>query len=608
MSVIPDELLPPPRDPVADALAVFLAKSEEVSPVRTARKTTLAAFRARYADDFLGFCDLLEVKPREVGAGAVPFKLTPIQAAYNEARTPRDVILKPRQVKITTIELARDVWFWLVKAGVGVIVLCQSSTEHKMLSELSERVGIFFVAIKKNAGLDIQAELAKDTTATWTLSSTNSVLSIVEAGASEKAAKKKGRGGTPHRVHTTELAFWEFAGETVTALLNAVAAPEHGTEIVHESTPNGAGGEERVDAKNATGGPLFFWYCLDARKGVGGYKFHFFSWLDSEEYQTALEPDETVSPEDQADPDKRIREEAIWKAAMTRFAELPEHEQLAQVQARLKWYRAQVLTSGQDSTDQEFPLDPDSCFLVSGRGLFDKGITTKLLAGACDPVGKMEIRRPGAQGTLKIWHLPKPGVRYVIPADTSEGVGGSASAAQVWEYGTGIHCATLWGQFKPEELAHDLDCLGCLFNDATVAVERNNHGHTTLYALDAVHHYPAIFTDLDEKPGWLNSPPKRTQAIDSLEQAHRTEVWVTQDRDILGEIRTFVVNKEGKAEAQRGAKDDLVLTAAIGWDVLKRLPPPIDYWSVTGGTSRSAAGPGRGSALTGTRGRSGGRR
>ena len=33
-------------------------------------------------------------------------------------------------------------------------------------------------------------------------------------------------------------------------------------------------------------------------------------------------------------------------------------------------------------------------------------------------------------------------------------------------------------------------------------------------------------------------------------------------------MRTFIVNKHGKPEAQAGAHDDLVMAAAIGWHVV----------------------------------------
>ena len=191
------------------------------------------------------------------------------QRAYCAQRTPRDVILKPRQVKITSVELARDVWFWLTKPGVAVRVICQSSTDHSMLNELSERVGVILAALRKNAGLVLT--FASETRTAWVLPNGAS-LKIVEAGASQAAAEKKERGATLHRVHTTELAVWEYAGATLGGMLESVAAPEAGTEIVHESTPNGMGAEERGDLASADGSAYFYWLCADAKAGRGAWR------------------------------------------------------------------------------------------------------------------------------------------------------------------------------------------------------------------------------------------------------------------------------------------------------------------------------------------------
>ena len=585
-------MAPFPRAP--SALAQRLAVPFDMSSIRAPTKRdvelgkiaiaalqkpegmNLDAFRERYGSEpgFLKMCDLLEIKPKEAEGGApmgtaspgrIPFKLNRIQRAYCLARSPRDVILKARQVTITSIELARDVWYALTKQGVSVIVVCQSSSDNRMVNEINDRFGVIFDSLRKNAGLDLV--FATESKTEWTFSNGSS-LSIVTSGASEKAAQKKGRGETVHRIHTTELAVWEHAGQTLKAMLEAIAGPEFGTEIVHESTPNGVGGADRASIKNASGGPLFYWYCQDARAGVGDYKFNFYSWLDKEEYRTELLPGEVVEPTTE-------REEAIAL--------------LGAKPAQIKWYRAKVIAKGQDDTDQEYASDPDSCFLVSGRACFDKARTAQLISEARPPLGTIQIRRNGAVGTCKIWELPRAGERYVVSADPSEGGGGDPGAGQVWEADSGRHMATIWGQFKPEELAHDLDCIGTLYNTALIAVERMNHGHACLYALATTYNYPQIFKDRDEKPGWLTVDSKRTAAIDKLEQDHRSGNWECRDIDILGEIRTFVINKEGKAEAARGAKDDLVMTAVIAWDVIAKMPAPQAYWSLKGGTSRYAA-------------------
>ena len=520
---------------------------------------SVEGFGVKYADDFYGFCDLLEIKPKEAGGGGlIPFRLTRIQRAYCGARTARDVILKARQVKITSIELARDVWYFLTKRGVNVRVVCQSSTDNSMANELSERIGIIFAAVRKNAGLAL--EFASESRTSWVLPS-GSTLKIVAAGASEKAAQKKVRGETVHRLHTTELAFWEYAGLTLNAMLEAIAAPEFGTEVVHESTPNGAAGGERGNTKDAPGGAYFYWLCQDAKAGVGEHKFHFFSWLECEEYQADLDTDEVVEPETD-------RERVIAQRGAT--AE------------QLKWYRAKVLSKGQDDTDQEYASDPDTCFLVSGRQFFEKAVTDRMLVACTDPIATREVRRPGALGTVRVWAAPEYGASYVLALDPSEGSGGDASAGTLRERATARHMLTIHGQFQPHELAAEAAKIGLEYNGATIAVERNNHGHACLRALDAEQSYPDIFCDRDRKLGWLNVEASRTAALDALEQQHRAGTWTTLDATVVAELRTFVVNKHGRAEGARGANDDLVLAEAICLDVIGRTTssdevPDMDY-------------------------------
>lgn len=550
------------------AAAMLLARFAEYerNPPRFVRPQTLDEFRTRYADDFLGFCSLLEIKPKgATGDGTIPFKPTPIQLAYSAARSPRDIVLKPRQVKVTTLELARDVWFFLTKVGVAVRIFCQSSSDNSMITELSERLNVFFKSLRKNAGLVLEFE--SETRTAWTLA-TGSSLAIVGAGASEKAAQKKARGETVHRLHATEVAFWEFAGKTLNAALEAIAGPDKGTEVVFESTANGAGGEEQPSMSEASGSEYFYWLCTAARQAKNGYKFHFFPWLMEPEYATALAPGETVTPAQQQDPERRERERQVVARGAT-----PE---------QLKWYRAKVNAKGsQAETDQEYPSDPDTCFLVSGFTFFDKVKIETLLSKAVDPIEVREIRRPGAAGSVKIWARPEKGKAYVIPVDSSGGEGGDRGAAHVLERGTGRHMATLWGQFKPAELAKEVMRLGEEYGVALIAPERNNHGHAVIAELEREdpitagenrkRRYPRIFHDHDRKAGWWSGEVSRAQALSELDRAIRDEEWTSPDADTLREMRTFIVNKKGKAEAKPGAHDDLVITAAIGRYILVRV-------------------------------------
>ena len=69
-----------------------------------------------------------------------------------------------------------------------------------------------------------------------------SSITVMDAGGSEEAANKAGRGGTYHRVHCTELAHYPYANYLMEALTATVPTAERGGEFVIESTPRGVGG------------------------------------------------------------------------------------------------------------------------------------------------------------------------------------------------------------------------------------------------------------------------------------------------------------------------------------------------------------------------------
>lgn len=515
-------------------MAAVSASALALAAIRAQRsaKVDPKAFVERYADDFLGFATLLEIVPKD--GKLARFKPWPSQRAFDAARTGRDVVLKARQIGFTTFEQARDVWAFLVKPGARVVATCQSTTEHAPAKNLSSNYRCFFDSLRK---LGVELPFRTESATEWELLGNGSRLRIEEAGASEAAAAKKGRSGTVTRLHLTETAFYEYADDTLNALLECVPPRELGrSEIVSESTPNGASGR-------------FFEQCEQARAGSTGYRFHFLPWFTHPEYSVEVPEGEVVEP-------RTEREHQLVKLGVTL--------------GQLLWYRRKVAEKGQRLVDQEYPSDPDSCFLVSGRQFFDPERTEALIRAARPPVETIQVRGNGAHGELRIWHKPESGRSYVLALDVAEGDGGDRGAGYVIERGTGRHMATLHGQFKPWELARAGAGVGARYNGAEIAVERNNHGHACLRALDVEQGYSPIWRDRDDKPGWNNNQVSRTAALDSLEEVHRNGTWVTHDVQVAREMRTFVVGPTGKAEAASGCFDDLVMAATIAWDVASR--------------------------------------
>ena len=461
----------------------------------------------------------------------------PIPAAFEPKRTGRDIILKPRQIGMTIWELARDVWFFLTRPGAHVVVVCQSMADDAAIKEIADKISVMLEALRSEIGLAFPVQPQGGTQ--WVLPARRSKLRVVGAGASEASASKKGRSGTIHRLHITELAFFEYGRTTLTAILQSVPAPKHGTEIVIESTPNGAVG------------PFYDRYQA-AKLRVGGYSAHFFPWYQHSLYQTPLDPGESLEPE-------TTREREL----VERYGGTPE---------QLKWYRAKVGENGQDLADQEYPIDEETCWLAEGRLFFDKHRTSALLADSKPPTDVRHVGSGGSFGTFKIWSKPEQGRSYIIVADPSEGVGGDPGAAVVYERSTGTHVATLHGQFTPWEMARLLAGIAREYNEALLIIERNNHGHAVLLALgrDPDAKYENLYKADDDRLGWDMKQISRATALEGLHDAHREKRWATPERETLDEMLHFIVPKDGKPQAAPGAHDDRVMAHTIAWDVLTK--------------------------------------
>lgn len=520
------------------------ALSEPKSPGAAPASAGLTAVK-RGLRNFKYFCGLLRIKTKK-GGTPIPLRLSSIQKAFCDARTGRDIILKPRQVYMTTLELARDLWFflggnegpeegWKARDGVNVVILCQSDTANTTLTELHDRMTLYIESLQA-LGLDLT--FGRESTGNWSLPNQHSTMKILVAGASAAAAVKKGRGQNIHRLHSTESAVFEYPDETFNALLESIGGPEFGTEIVHEATANGAGG----------------WYYEQwqgAVRGATGYKAHFYRWWDHADYRVPLDPGEVVKAHGKV-------EEALVGYGVT-----PE---------QLKWYRRQLAGKGGDAAKmrQEYPSDPETCFLVSGRSFFD-----------IDKIEVMiQLLRPPTQtemhDALRIYKKPVEGREYILAADPAEGGApdGKAdsadySASPVFDRETGEHVATLHGRFPPLEYARMLKVVGTKYNEALIAVERNNHGyavHVGLVTLD----YKHIYHHDDEKMGWPTNTITRPVMLDGLDDLIRQGLFSSPCALLVGELRTFVFSKSGKPQAAPGSHDDMVMATAIGQKVRQR--------------------------------------
>ncbi len=121
--------------------------------------------------------------------------------------------------------------------------------------------------------------------------------------------------------------------------------------------------------------------------------------------------------------------------------------------------------------------------------------------------------------------------------------------------------AELHGHLPPYELARKLVELGHKYENALIAVERNNHGYGVLAHLQQMK-YENLFQQ-NNQDGWLTSAVTRPAMIENLASMLMTKPELFHSPRLLQELRTFVRRPDGQAAASDGAHDDCVMAMAI---------------------------------------------
>jgi len=187
---------------------------------------------------------------------------------------------------------------------------------------------------------------------------------------------------------------------------------------------------------------------------------------------------------------------------------------------------------------------------------------------------------PVAPATLLVWEEPVAERIYVIGADVGEGVAaGDASAACVIDRTSGAQVAELHGRVAPDRFAQMLNLLGRWYNRAMLAVERNNHGHSTLNTLRNVCRYPRLYYHVryDQTRqgtailGWPTDQATKPILVDDLAAAILEEALIMRSPGLVDECRSFVTHDGGSQGAQPGKHDDRVIAAGIAWQARKRM-------------------------------------
>ncbi len=248
----------------------------------------------------------------------------------------------------------------------------------------------------------------------------------------------------------------------------------------------------------------------------------------------------------------------------------------------LEWYESKRRQLPDWQLAQEYPSDPDEAFIRSGRPVFDiealrRYETVEPTRGYLHRISmkNMEFRHDG--GELAVWEFPDLAAVYCIGADVAEGLGhGDYSSAHVINAYTQEVVAHWHGYIDPDLFGENvLADLGWWYNNALLGVESNNHGLTTLKALQRSG-YKNIYRqrrlaqrapEPTEILGWRTTAASKPLAVDELGAAIRDHDLMIYDTHTIAELRTFVRQSNGKTHGS--PHDDRVMSLAIANQMLK---------------------------------------
>lgn len=352
-----------------------------------------------------------------------------------------------------------------------------------------------------------------------------------------------GRSDTIHNLHASEVAFWDNAETVMLGLLQSVPNTPN-TMIIIESTANGVGG-------------YFYDLWQQAKNGENDFIPLFFPWFEHEEYRMPVSDGFVLTGEEQ-----ELKSQYNL-----------DNEQLAW----RRWAIRNNCNGDPQLFSQEYPSNDMEAFLVSGRPRFDMPTLMEYLnqcedgqRGYLERVGSTLKFIPDPKGYIEVWDTPQRGKEYFIGGDVAKGlVTGDYSAAPV--YNADKNLVALWhGHIDPDLFADQIVTLGLYYNEALLAPEENNHGLTVINKAKQEYWniykrttHDKVTDETKEQLGWYTTEQSKKLAIDNLAKLVRERRIGIKSKKFVQELMTYIIEDDGKTNAQEGSHDDIVMASAI---------------------------------------------
>jgi hypothetical protein len=511
-----------------------------------------------YKDDYRLFAkEQVMITPKDITKGMIKFEFNDAQSGIHEqieeqlrkTGKVRALILKARQQGISTYCTGRVFWRTKYSPLSRSVVMAHDSATSDALFNMSKDVidnmeTVFKPEVgKSNAKEIILLSKKRDENGKPIIGDDHktemnkSQYRLYTAGSPEA-----GRGTTPTIAHLSEVAFWQYDDKILAGLFQGIPQAE-GTEVILESTANGASGE-------------FYRLWKGAERGENEYIPIFIPWFLTSEYRRETPDDFLLSEEEQ---------------------EIKELHDLDDEQ--MYWRRLKIGESGPIKFQQEYPATAEEAFVSSGANVFNMKVLSKMVEQP--PMRRMRLDfesgffENSPEGDMKIWKFPKHNENFLVAADVALGVGLDYSFAVVMNQEREIVATYRNNRIDPTLYGDLLFYLGRYYNNALVCAESNSIGIATVSRLQQMnyvnlyHQTKAMELSGEEgtRPGFRTTSASKPAIIGYMKNAIENRDFACPDGIIIQEMKEYIQTDSGKTEAMSGCTDDSVMATAIALEV-----------------------------------------
>jgi len=185
------------------------------------------------------------------------------------------------------------------------------------------------------------------------------------------------------------------------------------------------------------------------------------------------------------------------------------------------------------------------------------------------------MERRGVDKNLWIWESPDYTRNYIVVADVARGDGKDFSTFHIFDLETNAQVAEFKSQLSPKEFGYMLVGIATEYNEALLVVENANIGWSTIESIiergyknlyyspksdsPTSDSYINKYEDISKMtPGFTMSLKTRPLVINKGREYFGDHSVIIRSKRLIEEMKVFIW-KNGRAEAQSGYNDDLVM-------------------------------------------------